>query len=243
MTVNAVQEAAVMSNTSTTYKNEQDQRQILVKRQTIWHYHGDSHNSKNRRSPINYVTVPTRPRYIAASATKCLGRSNAALRSSKASEIILLLSRERENKSDVISKTTVSAVVGRWRLFDDAVLLWALHSLLQLHPFNGLFSKTTWASRYRKGKPVWIYKARDEGLWGCSGIRWTICEQSAPRSKQITTPTPHHSIWPCIQWETIVFCSNLAHEVIRWMTVLSQLVYEGRPKSFCSILSINKMVN
>ena len=34
MTVNAVQEAAVMSNTSTTYKNEQDQRQILVKRQT-----------------------------------------------------------------------------------------------------------------------------------------------------------------------------------------------------------------
>ena len=30
---------------------------------------------------------------------------------------------------------------------------------------------------------------------GCSGISWTICKQSAPRSRQITTPTPHHSIF------------------------------------------------
>ena len=29
---------------------------------------------------------------------------------------------------------------------------------------------------------------------GCSGISWTICKQSAPHSRQITTPTPHHSI-------------------------------------------------
>ena len=28
-----------------------------------------------------------------------------------------------------------------------------------------------------------------------SGISWTICKQSAPRSRQITTPTPHHSIF------------------------------------------------
>ena len=33
------------------------------------------------------------------------------------------------------------------------------------------------------------------GLWVGSGIRWTICKQSAPRSRQITTPTPHHSIF------------------------------------------------
>jgi len=25
-------------------------------------------------------------------------------------------------------------------------------------------------------------------------ISWTMCKQSAPRSRQITTPTPHHSI-------------------------------------------------
>jgi len=33
------------------------------------------------------------------------------------------------------------------------------------------------------------------GFRGCSGISWTMCEQSAPRSRQITTPTPHHSIF------------------------------------------------
>ena len=28
--------------------------------------------------------------------------------------------------------------------------------LLLLHPFNGLFSRTTWVSRHQKGKPFWI---------------------------------------------------------------------------------------
>ena len=33
-------------------------------------------------------------------------------------------------------------------------------------------------------------------FFGCSGgISWTICKQSAPRSRQIITPTPHHSIF------------------------------------------------
>ena len=31
--------------------------------------------------------------------------------------------------------------------------------------------------------------------WGCTGISWTIRKQSAPRSRQITTATPHHSIF------------------------------------------------
>jgi len=53
---------------------------------------------------------------------------------------------------------------------------------LLLHPFNGLFSGTTWVSRYQKGKPSWICEARDDGVWGCSGISWTICKQPAPRS-------------------------------------------------------------
>ena len=33
------------------------------------------------------------------------------------------------------------------------------------------------------------------GLRDGSGISWTICKQSAPCSRQITTPTPHHSIF------------------------------------------------
>jgi len=63
------------------------------------------------------------------------------------------------------------------------------------HPFNGLFSRTTWVSRYQKSKTsLDLNETRDDGVLGRSGIRWTICKQSAPRSRQTTTPTPHHSI-------------------------------------------------
>jgi len=33
------------------------------------------------------------------------------------------------------------------------------------------------------------------GFWDGRGISWTICKQSAPHSRQLTTPTPHHSIF------------------------------------------------
>ena len=33
------------------------------------------------------------------------------------------------------------------------------------------------------------------GFWDGSGISWTICKQSASCSRQITTPTPHRSIF------------------------------------------------
>ena len=39
-----------------------------------------------------------------------------------------------------------------------------------------------------------LNSARDDGVLGCSGICWTICKQSAPRSWQITTPTPTSSL-------------------------------------------------
>jgi len=33
------------------------------------------------------------------------------------------------------------------------------------------------------------------GFWDGSGISWTLCKQSAPPSRQITTPAFHHSIF------------------------------------------------
>ena len=49
--------------------------------------------------------------------------------------------------------------------------------LLLLHLFNDLFSRTTWVSRYQKGKTCLdLNEARDDGVWGCSGISWTICK-------------------------------------------------------------------
>ena len=49
-----------------------------------------------------------------------------------------------------------------------------------------------WAGN-RKVRPIWIL-LKQETVSG-SGISWAICKQSAPRSRQITTPTPHRSIF------------------------------------------------
>ena len=62
------------------------------------------------------------------------------------------------------------------------------------HPFNGPLSVTTQVNRYQKGKTnLWIL-LKQETVSG-SGISWAICK-SAPRSRQITTPAPHHSVLP-----------------------------------------------
>jgi len=46
--------------------------------------------------------------------------------------------------------------------------------LIQLHPFNGLYSRTTWVSQYQKGKTsLDLNEVRDYGVFGCSGIGWT----------------------------------------------------------------------
>ena len=48
-----------------------------------------------------------------------------------------------------------------------------------------------WAST-RKVKPIWIL-LKQETVSG-SGISWVVCK-SAPRSRQIITPAPHHSVF------------------------------------------------
>jgi len=79
--------------------------------------------------------------------------------------------------------------------FTAGAMPWLTTTLL--HPFNGLFSWTTWVSRYQKGNTSLDFnEARDDGVWGGSGISWTICKQNANnRSRQIATTTPHHSIF------------------------------------------------
>jgi len=69
--------------------------------------------------------------------------------------------------------------------------------LLLLHPFNGLFSRTTWVCWYhQKGKTsLDLNEARDDGVLGRQWHQLQICKLSAPRSRQITTPTPRHSVF------------------------------------------------
>jgi len=65
-------------------------------------------------------------------------------------------------------------------------------TFIHTHTFNGPFSGTTKVSRYQKGKPIWIL-LKQETVSG-SDISWVICK-SAPRSRQITMPAPHHSVF------------------------------------------------
>ena len=49
--------------------------------------------------------------------------------------------------------------------------------------------RTRWTGT-RKVKPIWILLKQET----VSGISWATCK-SAPRSRQITTPAPHHSVF------------------------------------------------
>ena len=63
------------------------------------------------------------------------------------------------------------------------------HRHTHTRAFNGPLSGTTRVSRYQKGKTNLDFtEARG------SGINWAICK-SAPRSRQITMPAPHHSVF------------------------------------------------
>ena len=72
------------------------------------------------------------------------------------------------------------------RLSDQRGMSLIVLLVLLLHLFNCLVSRTTWASQYQKGKTSldlgWQWHQLD------------LCKRSAPHCRQITTPTPHHSI-------------------------------------------------
>ena len=60
------------------------------------------------------------------------------------------------------------------------------------HPFNGPLSGTTQVSQYQKDKTNMVLLKQETVSGSC--ISWAICK-SAPRSRQITMPAPHHSVF------------------------------------------------
>ena len=66
------------------------------------------------------------------------------------------------------------------------------HAHMHTHAFSSSFSGTTQVSRYQTGKPIWVL-LKQETVSG-SGISWAVCK-FAPRSRQITMPAPHHSVF------------------------------------------------
>ena len=59
------------------------------------------------------------------------------------------------------------------------------------HPFNGPLFGTTQVSRYQKGKTNLDFTGARDSEWQWHQLG--MCK-SAPRSRQITMPAPHHSV-------------------------------------------------
>ena len=78
----------------------------------------------------------------------------------------------------------------RWRC-KSLHLMKKTHTHTHTHHLTALFPGLPGSAGTRKVKPIWISK--QETVSG-SGISWAICK-SAPRSRQITTPAPHHSVF------------------------------------------------
>ena len=67
--------------------------------------------------------------------------------------------------------------------------------LLLIHTFNGHFSRDYSGEPVpERLNPIWILDLLKQKTVSGSGISWAICK-SAPRSIQITTPAPNHSVF------------------------------------------------
>jgi len=67
------------------------------------------------------------------------------------------------------------------------------HKYTHMHAFNGPLSGTIQVSWYQKGKTNLDFIDARDSEW--QGLSWAICKQSAPGSRQITMPAPHHSVF------------------------------------------------
>ena len=79
----------------------------------------------------------------------------------------------------------------RNRFSEISHLFWKTHTHTHTR-LTALFPGLPGWAGTRKVKPMWIL-LEQETVSG-SGISWAVCK-SAPRSRQITTPAPHHSVF------------------------------------------------
>ena len=111
----------------------------------------------------------------------------------RAHSAISSANRNRGRSSSQAARRLQRCSSGWWSLRNRGWLTSILQvHVQQQHPFNGPFpGQPRWAGT-RKVKPIWILLKQE--IVSGSGMRWAICN-SAPRSRQITTPAPHHSVF------------------------------------------------
>jgi len=82
--------------------------------------------------------------------------------------------------NEVLERTSLASTPSQ-----NNIKLLILHT--HTHPFNGPLSRTTRVGRYQKGKTNLDFTEARDSEWRQ--------HQSAPCSRQITTPAPHHSVF------------------------------------------------
>ena len=111
-----------------------------------------------------------------------------------------------------------------------------LPTVIHTHPFNGPFSRTTRVGRYQKGKTNLDFtEARDSE---CQWHQLGLCK-SAPHSRQITTPAPHHSVFlqagcpSCHQTNSVKALKALPTVILTviWYSI-THLLFHSRLKTF-----------
>ena len=109
-------------------------------------------------------------------------------------EVGLLQGTGLTSLSHLLSRRRISVFghVARLDVDTPANMALQLHTHTHTRPFNGPLSRTTRLAGTRKVKPIWIL-LKQETVSG-SDISWATCK-SASRSRQITTPAPHHSVF------------------------------------------------
>jgi len=105
----------------------------------------------------------------------------------QASECLAFVSSHAMNWLTFLATASVSC--------RQEILIWLSKMSPHTHTYTHLtalyLGLPGWAGT-RKVKPIWII-LKQETVSG-SGIRWAICK-SAPRSRQITMPAPHRSVF------------------------------------------------
>jgi len=92
-------------------------------------------------------------------------------------------------------------------------------------------------SQYQKGKTN-LVSLKQETMSG-SGISWAICK-SAPRSSQITTPAPHHSVFFTGRMPFLPPNSVKALKARRQSTEYSILTYVESKGEYCDDGAIDR---
>jgi len=112
----------------------------------------------------------------------------------------------------------------------------------QQHPFNGPFpGQPRWAGT-RKVKPIWILLKQE--IVSGSGISWAICK-SAPHSREITTPAPHHSVFyrpdalPAAQPTASKHWRHSNHTATRIRIQTAGLVFGGTGLCSCRVTGVD----